>query len=184
MKIIFKEYLRITWQKRWGFLLVMIGVICATVLSIYVPVFYKNIANGFAEDYSAETLEVILENFWMVVVFYIGIWFSWRVLEVGIIPVDGGGVNLLEKRCFDVLKRQKFDFFENNFSGSLIKQAGRFSRAYEVIMDWFIFQFVQNILSILIAFVIFYQHYPISPYIFLSGLSFLSPGALAFRFGN
>ncbi len=167
MKTIFKEYVRITWQKRWGFLLVMLGVISATTLSVYVPVFYKNIANGFAQSYSAETTTMMLENFWMVVMFYAGIWLSWRVLEVGIIPVDGGGVNLLEKRCFAVLKRQKFDFFENNFSGSLIKQAGRFSRAYEVIMDWFIFQFVQNVISISIAFIIFYQHYPEFAYYFL-----------------
>jgi ATP-binding cassette subfamily B protein len=167
MKTIFKEYARITWQKRGGFLLVMLGVISATTLSIYVPVFYKNIANGFAQSYSAETAAMMLENFWMVVMFYAGIWLSWRVLEVGIIPLDGGGVNLLEKRCFSVLKRQKFDFFENNFSGSLIKQAGRFSRAYEVIMDWFVFQFVQNIISITIAFIIFYQHYSEFAYYFL-----------------
>lgn len=160
MKTIFKEYAYITWQKRWAFLLVIVGIMSATSLGIYVPVFYKNIANGFAQGYSAETSGMILENFWMVFLFYVGIWLSWRVLEVGIIPLDGGGVNLLEKRCFDVLKQQKFDFFENNFSGSLIKQAGRFSRSYETIMDWFVFQFVQNIFAITIAFAIFYQYYP------------------------
>ncbi len=167
MKTIFKEYARTTWEKRWGFLLVMIGVMTATTLSIYVPVFYKNIANGFAEPYTPATFQMMLDNFWMVVMFYAGIWLSWRVLEVGIIPVDDGGVCSLNKRCFAVLKQQKFGFFENNFSGSLIKQASRFSRAYEVIMDWFIFQFVQNILGISIAFVLFYQHYPEFAYYFL-----------------
>jgi len=167
MKTIFLEYARITWQKRWGFLLVMIGIVSATMLSIYVPVFYKNIANGFAQPYSVETTEMMLENFWMIVLFYAGIWISWRVLEVGIIPVDDGGVCLLNKRCFAVLKQQKYDFFENNFSGSLIKQASRFSRAYEVIMDWFIFQLVQNVLGISIAFVLFYQHYPEFAFYFL-----------------
>ncbi len=168
MKTIFKEYIRTTLHFRWWFLLVMIGVCCATVLSIYVPVFYKNIANGFAQPYSAETFQMMLDNFWMVVLFYAGIWVSWRVLEIGIVPVDAGGVRLLDKRCFAVLKQQKFNFFENNFSGSLIKQASRFSRAYEVIMDWFIFQFVQNILGISIAFILFYQHYPEFAFYFLA----------------
>ncbi len=167
MKTIFKEYIRTTWQMRWGFLLVMTGIISATFLGLYVPVFYKNIANGFAEPFSAETNAMMLENFWMIVLFYAGIWLSWRVLEVGIVPVDGGGMRLLNKRCFTVLKRQKFLYFENNFSGSLIKQASRFSRSYEVIMDWFIFQLVQNILSITIAFILFYQHYPEFAYYFL-----------------
>jgi len=145
MKTIFKEYARVTWEKRWGFLLVMIGVTTATILGIYVPVFYKNIANGFAQPFTPETLEMMMHNFWMILLFYAGIWISWRVLEVGIVPVDDGGVCLLNKRCFAILKQQKYDFFENSFSGSLIKQASRFSRAYETIMDWFIFQFMQNL---------------------------------------
>lgn len=167
MKTIFKEYIRVTWEKRWGFLLVMIGVTTATILGIYVPIFYKNIANGFAQPYSPETLAMMMHNFWMVLLFYAGIWISWRVLEVGIVPVDDGGVCLLNKRCFTVLKQQKYDFFENSFSGSLIKQASRFSRAYEIIMDWFIFQLMQNVIGISFAFVLFYQHYPEFAYYFL-----------------
>ena len=167
MKTIFKEYARVTWEKRWGFLLVMIGVTTATILGIYVPVFYKNIANGFAQPFTPETLEMMMHNFWMILLFYAGIWISWRVLEVGIVPVDDGGVCLLNKRCFAILKQQKYDFFENSFSGSLIKQASRFSRAYETIMDWFIFQFMQNLIGITFAFILFYQHYPEFAYYFL-----------------
>ena len=167
MKTIFNEYFKTTWHHRWWFLLVMAGVTSATVLGIYVPVFYKNIANGFAEPYSVQTSDMMLENFWMVLLFYAGIWLSWRILEVGIVPVDDGGTRLLNKRCFAVLKQQKFDFFENNFSGSLIKQASRFSRSYETIMDWFIFQLVQNLIGISFAFYLFYQHYPEFAYYFL-----------------
>lgn len=168
MKIIFNEYMRVTWKKRWGFLLVMIGVTTATILGIYIPVFYKNIANGFAQPFSPDTLEMMMHNFWMVLLFYAGIWVSWRVLEVGIVPVDNGGVCLLNKRCFAVLKQQKYDFFENSFSGGLIKQVSRFSRAYETIMDWFIFQFMQNVIGVTFAYILFYQHYPEFAYYFLT----------------
>ena len=91
---------------------------------------------------------------------YTGVWFSWRLLEIAIVPLDGGGINLLEKRCFDVLKKQKHIFFENRFSGSLIKQANRFSRSFEIIMDWFLFQFFMNSLAVIISFSIFYQQQP------------------------
>jgi ATP-binding cassette, subfamily B, bacterial len=160
MDIIFKEYGRVVWQKKGYFLLCLLGLSGATVLDFYVPVFYKNIANGLAEDYSPETLTILLHNLKMIMLFYAGVWLSWRVLEIGIVPVDGGGVNLLEKRCFDILKQQKFLFFENSFSGSLIKQAGRFSRSFEIIMDWCLFQLYQNVLAIIIAFIIFYQQQP------------------------
>jgi len=160
VSIIFTEYSRVIWQKKGYFLLCVIGLTGATVLDFYIPVLYKNIANGLVESYSEATLTLLLENLSMIAILYAGVWLSWRVLEVGIIPVDGGGVNLLEKRCFEVLKKQKYLFFENSFSGSLIKQANRFSRSFEIIMDWCLFQLYQNLLAISIAFVIFYQQQP------------------------
>ncbi len=168
MHIIFKEYSRVVWQKKWYFLLCILGLTGATVLDFYVPVLYKNIANGLAQDYSDAILVMLLDNLLMIAVFYAGVWLCWRVLEIGIIPVDGGGVNLLEKRCFDVLKKQKYIFFENSFSGSLIKQANRFSRSFEIIMDWCLFQLFQNVLAIVIAFVLFYQQQPEFAFYFLA----------------
>ncbi|BCG63224.1 MAG: ATP-binding cassette, subfamily B, bacterial [Methyloprofundus sp.] len=160
MHIILKEYSHVVWQKKWYFLLCLIGLSSATVLDFYMPVLYQNIANGLAENYSDATLAMMLDNLMLIAILYAGVWLSWRILEIGIVPLDGGGVNLLEKRCFDVLKKQKYTFFENNFSGSLIKQANRFSRSFEIIMDWCLFQLFQNILAISLAFVIFYQQQP------------------------
>ena len=160
MDIIFKEYSAVVWQKKWFFLLALFALASAIGLDLLAPVYYKNIANGLAESYSDGTLAHLLDNLKQVALIYAGIWLSWRLLEVAIVPLDGGGVNLLEKRCFEVLKKQKAMFFENHFSGSLIKQANRFSRSFEIIMDWLLFQFFMNILAIGIAFVIFYQQQP------------------------
>lgn len=160
MNIIFKEYSRVVWQKKWFFLLALFALASAMTLDLSAPIYYKNIANGLAAPYSDATLALLLDNLKQVGIIYTGIWLSWRLLEIAIIPLDGGGVNLLEKRCFEVLKKQKTIFFENSFSGSLIKQANRFSRSFEIIMDWFLFQFFMNIVAIAIAFAIFYQQQP------------------------
>jgi len=167
MDIIFKEYSRVIWQKKGYFLLAIIALTIEVLLDLTTPVYYKNIANGLATPYSEATLELLLENLKTIAMLYAGIWLSWRFLEIAIIPLDGGGVNLLEKRCFDVLKKQKYGFFENQFSGSLIKQANRFSRSFEIIMDWFLFQFFMNCLAVSISFVIFYQQQPEFAYYFL-----------------
>lgn len=171
MHIIFKEYASVVWQKKWYFLLCILGLTSATILDFYVPVLYKNIANGLAAEYSPATLTMLLDNLSMIAVFYAGIWLSWRILEIGIVPVDGGGVSLLEKRCFDVLKKQKYSFFEDSFAGSLIKQANRFSRSFEIIMDWCLFQLYMNLLAITMAFVIFYQQQPEFALYFLAWVS-------------
>ncbi|MBM4206910.1 MAG: ABC transporter ATP-binding protein [Gammaproteobacteria bacterium] len=159
MDIIFKEYAHVVWQKKGYFLLALVALAGATSLDLLAPVYYKSIANGLAANYSESTLNSLLTNLQQLALVYAGIWCSWRFLELAIVPLDGGGVNLLEKRCFEVLKKQKYTFFENNYSGSLIKQASRFSRSFEIIMDWFLFQFYMNLLMISISFSVFYQHH-------------------------
>jgi ATP-binding cassette, subfamily B, bacterial len=160
MSIILREYSRVVWQKKWYFLLALMSVASATTVDLLVPTYFKNIANNLSASYSDETLALLFENLKWLAYCYAGNWVSWRFLELSIVPLDGGGVNLLEKRCFDVLKKQKYTFFENNFSGSLIKQANRFSRSFEIIMDWFLFQFYMNLLTVTISFFIFYQYQP------------------------
>ncbi len=160
MDIIFKEYGRIVWQKKWAFLLAVTGLSGTVLFSLYVPLLYQNIANGLTETYSGETQAMLMDNLFQIAMCYGGVWLSWRIVEAGMVPLDGGGVNLLEKRCFDVLKRQRHIFFENSYSGSLIKQANRFSRSFEIIMDWCLFQLYMNGLALGISFVIFYRQQP------------------------
>jgi ATP-binding cassette, subfamily B, bacterial len=160
MLIIFKEYWRVISQKKWYFVLALLALTGATYLDLLAPTYYKNLANGLALTYSQPAFDNLIENLQQLTCVYAGIWCCWRLLELAIVPLDGGGVNLLEKRCFDVLKKQKYAFYENNFSGSLIKKAGRFSRSFETIMDWFLFHFYMNLLAVSISFTIFYRHQP------------------------
>ncbi|MCX7106293.1 MAG: ABC transporter ATP-binding protein [Methylococcales bacterium] len=180
MDIIFKEYCKVVWQKKGYFFMALLALGCSITLDLSAPVYYKNIADGLALPYSEATLFLMLDNLKTIAFIYAGVWVSWRVLEIAIIPLDGGGINLLEKRCFDVLKQQKYAFFENSFSGSLIKQANRFSRSFETIMDWFLFQFYMNILAIIISFTIFYQQQPEFAYYFLIWISIFITWNIAF----
>ena len=160
MDIIFKEYFKVIWQKKFYFCMAMFALACSISLDLTAPIYYKAIANGLAKPFSEETLNLLFDNLKGLAFIYSGIWISWRLLEIAIVPLDGGGINLLEKRCFEVLKKQKHIFFENRFSGSLIKQANRFSRSFEPIVDWFLFQFFMNIIAVGISFTIFYQQQP------------------------
>lgn len=160
MDILIKEYGGIIWQKKWYFLVILLALGSASGLDVIVPVYYKNIANGMAAEFTPELKDMLLQNLLTIVSIYGVIWLSWRVLEFAIIPFESGGIRILEKRVFAVLMQQKHYFFENNFSGSLIKQSSRFVKAFEGIMDWLLFQFFMNILMISISFVIFYRQQP------------------------
>lgn len=160
MDIIFREYGAIIRQK-WGwFVVVMLGISGGAGLELLVPLFYKEMANGLSKPFTADTHSLLLQNLTYIAMTYGVIWLSWRALELGMIMFQSWGLNKLDKRCFDVLVKQRHHFFENNFAGSLVKQSNRFIKAFETIIDWLIFQCYGNLLQISIAFVIFYQQQP------------------------
>lgn len=160
MDILIREYGRVVWQKKWWFLLTVLAVATANLVTISVPLFYKDVANGLAAPISPAVEQQLFHALGMIALCYLVIWLSWRVVEIAVIPFEAGGMNLLDKRCFDVLMRQRYYFFENNFAGSLVKQATRFLRSFESIMDWLVFQLMSNILAITVSFAIFYQQQP------------------------
>jgi ATP-binding cassette subfamily B protein len=167
MDMIFKEYGRVVWQKKWFFLLALFALASAITFDLSAPTYYKNIANGLVSPYSDTTLALLLGNLKLIALVYTGVWLSWRLLDISIVPLSGGGVNLMEKRCFEILKKQKYVFFENSFSGSLIRQANRFARSFEIIIDWVLLQFFVNVVAISFAFTIFYREQREFAYYFL-----------------
>jgi ATP-binding cassette subfamily B protein len=175
MDILIREYGRIIWQKRWAALMVFIGITGGIGLDILAPLIYKNIANGLAQPFSPEIRAMLIENLMWLGALFVSVWVSWRLVEFGMIPLEAGGLNILDKRCFEVLLKQRYTFFESNFSGSLVKQANRFVRAYETIVDWMIFQLFSNLLSITLAFVIFwYQQREFAWYFLIWAVIFIT----------
>lgn len=160
MDIVFREYGAIIRQK-WGwFVLVMLGISLGSGIEMLVPLYYKDIANALVLPYSAATDAALLHSLLLIAGLFALKWLGWRMLELGMIMFQSWGLNKLDKRCFDVLVKQRYTFFENNFAGSLVKQANRFIKAFETVIDWLIFEFYGNLLQIVIAFVIFYQQQP------------------------
>ncbi|MFN3785525.1 MAG: ABC transporter ATP-binding protein, partial [Thiothrix sp.] len=129
-------------------------------IEMLVPLYYKDIANALILPYSAATYEALLHSLLLIAGLFALKWLGWRMLELGMIMFQSWGLNKLDKRCFEVLIKQRYTFFENNFAGSLVKQANRFIKAFETVVDWLIFEFYGNLLQIVIAFVIFYQQQP------------------------
>lgn len=56
--------------------------------------------------------------------------------------------------CFNYLHKHSYNFFNNNFSGSLVKKVNRMVSAFEVISDKFYYELIPLLLRISIIFVI------------------------------
>jgi ATP-binding cassette subfamily B protein len=155
MKNVIKEYWRETKKQKFIFVGLLFLLVVVNAMDVVFPLVYKNIANGFAAEFSAAGADFLMHNLFLLAVAFAVHWFAFRIFEVLIIPMEAGSMRNLEKHCFDVLQNQKFEFFQNNFSGSLIKQTGRFVRSFESVLDWFFFQFFNNVLIIVFSLIVF-----------------------------
>src|SRR3989338_1098521 len=84
----------------------------------------------------------------------------WRIADFCMANVESRGMQRIANICFDVLHHHSYNFFSNNFVGSLVKKVGRLTRAFEGVMDS-----------------LFYELYPIAlrAIIVIGMLFYLSP---------
>src|SRR6266540_1986570 len=66
-------------------------------------------------------------------------------------PRAARSVTRLYDRCFRYLMSQDYDFFSNNFSGSLVTQTNRFVKGFEVLDGIFFLDVLGPYLGVLIA---------------------------------
>ncbi len=175
MKTIISEYWKILKLKKWGFFSLIFLLIITNLTEILGPLFYKDIANLLAGDFSEIYEEQIFSALFSILIIYIVGWIAWRIYEYIVLDVEIGGMKILSKNIFEILQKQKYEFFQNEFSGSIVKKSSRFVSGFESAVDWFMFQGVANLSIITGACIIFYFHQPLfSLYFGLFIILFLS----------
>lgn len=104
---------------------------------------------------------------------FAGLWLFgevlWRFGMYFLAKVEADGMNELGNIAFQHLVGRDYDFYTNNFVGSLTKKASSFSRHFETLTDTFVFNIISNLLSLVFAVVVLSRYS-----LWLSGLLVLS----------
>lgn len=82
----------------------------------------------------------------------------WRLGIHLVIKLETGGMNELANSAFRHLTERDYDFYSNNFVGSLTKKAFAFSRGFEAFTDTLVFNVVTNVFPIIFAVIILSQY--------------------------
>ncbi|MBT3817046.1 MAG: ABC transporter ATP-binding protein [Candidatus Magasanikbacteria bacterium] len=149
MKYLTKKTLKIYLEhsKKYWFLfgLAIAAVIGTSIVQALIPLVYKEF---FDTIYQASApLEVKNTLFYLlfkVAGLYSIMWVLWRVVEFSITYAQSRTIENLFQSCFSYIHKHSFSFFQDQFIGSLVKKATRFTRAYEALQDTFVFTFVSN----------------------------------------
>lgn len=104
MKTILLEYWKILKIKKWGFSALIFLLIIINLSEIIAPLYYKDIANLLAGNFSEANEKMIFEALWGVFFYYAIGWIAWRIYEYIVLDVEIGGMKILSEKIFSILQ--------------------------------------------------------------------------------
>jgi ATP-binding cassette subfamily B protein len=154
-----KKTLKIFWQYSWHYkvslLFIVFSVMIASALNVITPIFFKQFFDVLA---SGEPQLVIVQALIIILFIIAGLeliqWVLWRIATFMANHFQSRVMTDLSNYCFIQLHKHSFTFFNNNFTGSLVKKVKWFSRGFEGIADrltWNLLTLVVNITVIVIV---------------------------------
>jgi len=163
-KLYSKETLALYWRflKKYkiSLFLVIFGTIISSVSSVTVPLYLKKFVDLLADRSDVmSTLISLYKIFWVIVALRFVQFASRRTVMVSDSYFCSKTMSDLANFSFAYLHRHSFNFFNNNFVGSLVKRVNRFVRSFESLNDRLIFNVSEMLLEISIVLgVLFYRN--------------------------
>lgn len=153
------QYKTYPWYVSVGFFLPAIG----TVLIFFVPpLIVARLINIFIAQG-----EISINTASSYVLLFGGLWLLgeafWRIGMNFLIKLETKGINNLSRTVFHKLMERDYDFYTDNFVGSLTKKGLAFGRSFEVFTDTLVFNVITNIFPIFFAVVVLWRYSPWIP---------------------
>ena len=131
-----------------GFI-VFFSTIGASVLNIIVPLYFKEFFDVLT---SGQSKEAIYNGLISVLIAIAGLeilqWILWRSSGFSLTYFQSKTLTELSNSCFKCLHKHSFSYFNNNFTGSLVKRVNYFVRSFEDVVDRLTWDFIPLVISI------------------------------------
>ncbi len=152
MKTLTYHTYRIFWEHakkyKLAIFLLVIGMVGATVAEVYAPTWYQKLFNTISLNDPTKFRDMVVLIFWAWVTHMVA-WFFWRVATFTNNFFQPRVMSDLVNTCFRYLHDHSYNFFNNNFAGSLLKRVTRYERSFENIADQLFWHFGQTALRLL-----------------------------------
>ena len=158
-KVGLKEVISAFWNgikpKKWKLFIVIISIILANVVSIIIPIFYKQFFDIISSNLSRSIIapQLLAIVFW-VLFFNVLYWSFYRIASFNNNYYQPVVMANLKQQSYDHLMQHSYSFFVNNFAGSLVQKVNRFARAFERMTDdllWNLMPLLVRVVGILIV---------------------------------
>ena len=139
---IFRQYWKGVKPYRWLFFGAYLIYFLMNIVNIIVPIFYKKFFDLLTQAGGEKALLFpgLLRLIIIIAVIHLVSWFFWRIADVASTVMMSKTLAKLKQNCFDYMLSHSYNFFANNFSGSLVQRINRYARSFEVLGNTFVYQ--------------------------------------------
>lgn len=140
---VLKSYFVSARRQAWWFMAVLVSYGLASFFSgVLTPLVYRRIIDSIAGATDRLAIAPILtESFWMLIGVIFCYQLFYRTGDFTISAAESKTMEDLNRRTFGAFMRQNYTFFADRFTGSLVAQSRRYTRAFEDIADILVFNF-------------------------------------------
>ncbi len=151
---------------KWLALGILLPLIATVSLGIAIPYFYKRFFDILASGTTpVESAPKLLSLLLMVVLFNGITWVLWRWVTYGMSIFQTRILANMNNECFDYLHGHSYDFFNNSFTGGLVKRVYRLTGAFQVVVEKFTWDLIPLAIRTLVIFVVLLAVNPLISFI-------------------
>lgn len=169
-KVNLRDVLRALWRgmkpnKLW-FFVVIFSMMFINIVDILIPLLYKKFFDIITTSSDKMAIAPSLLNvIILVAILNFIIWVTHRILSYANNIFQPATIAKLKQQSYDYLMEHSYDFFSNNFTGSLVQRVNRFARAFERLADRLSFDVIPLLVQIVSVIIVLIF---IQPFIALS----------------
>lgn len=146
-----KEYWKSAKKYKISIFLILCGSLVTTISqSVIIPTYYKKFFDVFSYDLEINLAAALLIH---IVLIILGLnlvaWVGHRVSGYLVAYLEIHVMRDVRQNAFDYILNHSFNFFTNNFTGSLVQRINRFTRAFERLADRIFFDIIPLIVKVI-----------------------------------
>ncbi len=123
------------------FIVSYITYFIAGLVGIFIPIYYKNFFDSLSSgQHPVLLIDSLIKIILAIGVLHLIVWVLWRSSDLFYNYMMSKATAKLKQNSFDYMLKHSYSFFANNFSGSLVQRVNRFTRAFEVLSNSFVYQ--------------------------------------------
>ncbi len=146
---------RHAWKRWYLFLTVFVLVTMAKIADIYISLNYKLFIDRLTGP--SPSVDSLMNAAYLILGTSVFTWICWRIVEFCANFWQPDAMRAIGEETYAYLQKHSYNFFINNFVGSLVKRLNRLPSAFETISDISIFSLYSTFVLIIAGFVAIYN---------------------------